>query len=382
LQTQTDVNWDWTIWFRDARTDIPTDLTRDPRVVVKTEQQTTIAALKKKAYASAAGEYLVGLDAGDEFADNAIAAIRDASERPAAIYSDFAICRKNGSSVVYPSQFGWENYQVQRKEHTFNATRAFDPTAAAMVSIPFSPFRLSAWHRDVYQQVGGHDANMAAAEDYDLWCRTFQHEAMFPIRRLGECLYFKNIESLTPSPQAINDETKYANDTRTAYFSKLLQADARRRNLALWSVDQDAEGLRTVPLNLRQMEAEDSSVGLIACTNRLSYLEPRMLKNWMREAYRVLAPGGWLSITNPSTDSRAGFQDPMYTTFVNENTWLYFTDSAFAQQSFESDYPVRFQAVRLWTVYPEPWYKQKHMSYVRADLCALKGQRQPGQVRI
>jgi hypothetical protein len=100
LQTQTDVNWDWTIWFRDARTDIPTDLTRDPRVVVKTEQQTTIAALKKKAYASAAGEYLVGLDAGDEFADNAIAAIRDASERPAAIYSDFAICRKNGSSLA------------------------------------------------------------------------------------------------------------------------------------------------------------------------------------------------------------------------------------------------------------------------------------------
>ncbi len=46
----------------------------------------------------------------------------------------------------------------------------------------------------------------------------------------------------------------------------------------------------------------------------------------IEDIYRVLKPGGKLSISVPSTDGRGAFQDPTHRSFWNINSWLYFCD--------------------------------------------------------
>ena len=95
----------------------------------------------------------------------------------------------------------------------------------------------------------------------------------------------------------------------------------------------------------------------------------------MKEMYRVLAPGGYVFIQVPSTDGRGAFQDPTHVSFWNENSFLYYTNSDWAKFI---DTPVRFQAMRLLTTEKDV----NQVSWVRAHLLKLTGQRVPGLVLI
>ncbi len=67
----------------------------------------------------------------------------------------------------------------------------------------------------------------------------------------------------------------------------------------------------------------------------------------MNEAYRVLAPGGFLLVRVPSTDGRGAFQDPRNRTFWNEHSFWYYTQARFACEL--PDFKGRFQVARLRT---------------------------------
>ena len=91
----------------------------------------------------------------------------------------------------------------------------------------------------------------------------------------------------------------------------------------------------------------------------------------MNEAYRVLAPGGWLFIDVPSTDGRGAFQDPGHVSFWNENSFWYYTNRDFAR-FIQPKYKGRFQASRVITWYPTEFEKQNDIPIVQADLIDLK----------
>jgi SAM-dependent methyltransferase len=125
--------------------------------------------------------------------------------------------------------------------------------------------------------------------------------------------------------------------------------------------------------------ARNEAVG--AASDFLEHLAPgREIIDFWNEAYRVLAPGGWFVSHTPSTDGRGAWQDPTHLSGWNENSFLYATHRD--QQQYVDGLHARFQAINVRTGYPSTWHEQHKVTYVDADLCALKGQRQPGPCHI
>jgi SAM-dependent methyltransferase len=110
----------------------------------------------------------------------------------------------------------------------------------------------------------------------------------------------------------------------------------------------------------------DNSIGVIRASHIFEHLKSPI--HTMNEAYRVLAPGGWLLIEVPSTDGRGAFQDPTHVSFWNENSFRYYTNSAYARY-IRPAYTGRFQVSRIVTYDP---FNDPTVPVVQADLIALK----------
>ena len=69
--------------------------------------------------------------------------------------------------------------------------------------------------------------------------------------------------------------------------------------------------------------ADASALEIHACHGPEHVADP---VRFMRECWRVLKPGGLLSIEVPSTDGRGAFQDPTHRSYWNENSFGYWTE--------------------------------------------------------
>jgi hypothetical protein len=88
-----------------------------------------------------------------------------------------------------------------------------------------------------------------------------------------------------------------------------------------------------------------------------------------------------LFTSTPSTDGRGAFQDPSHVAFYNENSFWYFTDRQYAD--FVPQINCRFQVSRLVTTFLSDWHREHNISYVNANLIAIKdGPRQGGPLTI
>jgi hypothetical protein len=76
-----------------------------------------------------------------------------------------------------------------------------------------------------------------------------------------------------------------------------------------------------------------------------------------------------LSLT-PSSDGRGAYQDPTHVAFYNENSFWYYTQAQY--RKYVPEIRARFQVSRLVTYYPSDWHKAHNISYVTANLIALK----------
>ena len=95
----------------------------------------------------------------------------------------------------------------------------------------------------------------------------------------------------------------------------------------------------------------------------------------INELYRLLAPGGLLLSQTPSTDGRGAFQDPTHVAFYNENSFWYYTEANY--RNFVPEIKAQFQVSRVATSYPSEWHAAHDISYVTANLIALKGANGP-----
>jgi hypothetical protein len=78
----------------------------------------------------------------------------------------------------------------------------------------------------------------------------------------------------------------------------------------------------------------------------------------------------------PSSESPLALADPAARSYWNRCSWWYYTRKVYADSL--PDLAVRFQEARAWDGYATKWDQDHGLKTSFADLCALKGQRQPG----
>lgn len=135
----------------------------------------SIGRVKRRAFMAAEGDLLVELDHDDELTPDALAEISAAFDKPEVgfVYSDWCELLASGESGRYPDGwafgYGSDYWDEQHKVWVMSAPELNRTTLGHIVS---APNHVRAWRASVYRQLGGHDASLTVADDYDLVVRT------------------------------------------------------------------------------------------------------------------------------------------------------------------------------------------------------------------
>lgn len=343
-----------------------------------------VGALKKEACRLATGDILLEIDHDDILIEGAIEEVKKAFKDPEIgfVYSNFAEFEGDFQPrAKYSDGYGWEYRPFTYKGHLLNECIAWEPSASSVSRIWFAPNHLRAWRKDVYEKIGGHDPSYRVLDDGELLIRTYKETKM---KKIDKCLYLYRVTG-NNTWQKNNQEIQ---DGTMKLYHEHIQSLALReaqlkglRALDLGGRFNGKEGFESVDLKDADVIADltkkfpfaDNSVGVIIANDFLEHIPDKL--HVIKEIYRVLAPGGYLLAMTPSTDGRGAFQDPTHVAFYNENSFYYYVDKKWAQYI---DTPVKFQSMRLYTTE----LNQDKVCWVVAHLCALKGNRPPGSIKI
>ncbi|HWB36349.1 MAG TPA: glycosyltransferase [Rugosimonospora sp.] len=345
-----------------------------------------VGEAKSIAVAHCAGDILVELDHDDLLHPDALAEVAAAFEaHPAAgmVYSQYAAIDADGQPIFTPfaAGNGWRYRQTaDGRTHPL----AMPPTPHNVSHIWWAPNHLRAVTRVAYDKAGGYDPARDILDDQDLMARLYQVGEFVPIDR---CLYLqRSHDGNTQADPALNpriqtetldlyDRHIEGNALAWAYREGLLALDlggCHGKPDGYIGVDQHpgADMRHTFPAPL---DLPDSSVGVIRAVDFLEHVADKVAM--LNEIHRLLAPGGMLLSMTPSTDGRGAWQDPTHVSGWNQNSWWYVTDPAYAR--YVPELTARFQASRVYTGYPSEWHRDHDISYVTANLIAVK----PGMPR-
>ena len=376
-------HWEWILVPNGALeniTSIPLKIRKDPRVKVQyfplaeDGAGVSIGALKKFAVYQCSGQLYVELDHDDILSKDALLEIVSAYKKTGAgfLYSNFASFREDGSSITYPESSGWDSYAAQIDGKQFLASRAFAPTADSIHRIHTTPNHIRVWSKEAYEQVGGHDPEFRVCDDYDLISRTYLAKIAF--HHIDKCLYLYRQWDGSRSVVGMNAEIQ-------ALEGKL----AHRRTHAIVAEDCRRRGLLSVVAATTSKEGtllysdisnlDDNSVGWVYAKDVLQHITGEDAFSWLNMIWKKLAPGGWLSLSVPSTDGRGAFQVPTYKSFWNANSFSYFIDESSAKQAGITGYTARFYSARRWDEHPDSAHAAASMLYSNTDLIAIKDKR-------
>ena len=387
LCAQTYTDWEWIVVLNNGG-EVSQNIRDDKRVLIKHHDSGSIGALKRIACEASGGDVYVELDADDLLTPDALAEIAQAFSDPEVsfVHSNSArFTDKTWEAQGYSSYWGWRSRPFVYEGHELIEMHSFSATAASMRAIYWTPNHVRAWRADDYWAIGGHDPEMPVIDDYDLLCRTYLQGKT--LKHIDKCLYLyrkhdgQTTKAKNPAIQAKNWQL-YAH-----YVIPMAQEWARREGLPMLDLGAaHSKPKGYVGLDLREADVTcdleqsipcpDNSVGVVRAYDVLEHLHDSI--QIMGEIWRVLAPGGWLLASIPSTDGRGAFQDPTHVSFWNENSFGYYTDPAF--QRYIPQSAARFQTSRVITWFPSEWHKKRNISYVDAQLLAVKpGYMMPGE---
>jgi glycosyltransferase involved in cell wall biosynthesis len=395
LKQAHEVPWEWVIVPNgDASLDdIPDEIKRDDRVNIIPSERKGIGALKNFACHQCTGDIFVEFDHDDVLTTDAFGELATAyNKEPAGFYySDFINAKPDGTCETYSPKYGWEAYRAEVDGKEYKACRAFTPTARSICQIFYAPNHVRAWSRKAYMTTRGHDPNLFVGDDHDLICRTYIAGA--PFVWIQKPIYiYRRYEG--NSFVEYNKEIQIQqNNNCNRYLYQLVRAECRRNRLLMLDigradrVETGFESCDIVANNCTEsLYYEDGTIGCIRAYDVLQRIPRAQIVPVMNDLYRMLAPGGWILSATPSIDDGEGhpgrgvFQDPSHQSYWSVNNFWYFTDKAYA--SLVDGLKVRFQQVRCWNAYPSEWHRNNYIPYVYADMCALKGQRTPGETKI
>ncbi|MDX3577518.1 glycosyltransferase [Streptomyces sp. FL07-04A] len=385
LQAQTCPDWEWIVLLNNGARWRPEN--PDDRVRIEIADDVTgVGAAKRRACELARGEILVELDHDDLLAKACLAELgRAFDENPDAVfvYSNTAQITEDGKrdDSRFNESHGWHYEDVRVDGQTLLQVRAMAPTPHNIAYIWYAPNHVRAFRRDAYEAAGGYDASRSVLDDQDLMCRLF-HVGDF--HHIPRCLY---LQRMHPANTQRDPETNAHIQSETvALYDKYIEANAlawtyRRGLLALdlgaahrkppgyLGVDQyPGEGVDIVATLPGRLDLLDDSVGLVRAVDFLEHVPAKI--PLINELYRLLAPGGMLLSTTPSSDGRGAYQDPTHVAYYNENSFWYYTDDQY--RAFVPEIEARFQSSRLTTCFPSQWHSEKNISYVIANLISVK----------
>jgi glycosyltransferase involved in cell wall biosynthesis len=386
LRQQTEQNWEWvvildgTVW-RPPYTDQRIRVMRAPGNVEG------VGALKRLACEEARGEILVELDHDDLLVSNALEEIGTAfNNEPdvSLVYSHTAQISPDGTrdDSRFDEAHGWVYEDMTVDELEVLCFKAMNPTPHNVSYIWYAPNHVRAFRKSAYEKAGGYDADRRVLDDQDLMCRLYQ---VGPFKLIDKCLYLQRIHPT--NTQSEPDTNAFIQEETVRLYDLYMEANclAWAKHWGLAALDlgaahnhpdgylgvdkvrgPDTDIVAQLPCGLSEIPS--SSVGVIRAVDFLEHVGEKVAL--MNEIYRLLAPGGLLLSQTPSTDGRGAFQDPTHVSFWNENSFWYYTDVNY--RNFVPEITAQFQTSRLVTYFPTDWHREHDISYVAANLIALK----------
>jgi glycosyltransferase involved in cell wall biosynthesis len=180
LKAQTFTNWEWIVYDDSTTKEVARQLygyQSDERYKLNVWSgllhSGVIGQVKRVASMSAAGDILVELDHDDELTPNALQLISEAfgDEAVGFVFSDWCELFANGESGIYAD--GW-GFGYGRKYCDGDKWGLSLPTinAETLQHIVSVPNHVRAWRATTYREIGGHNPELAIADDYELIIRT------------------------------------------------------------------------------------------------------------------------------------------------------------------------------------------------------------------
>ena len=385
LLAQDHENWEWIILLNNGAK----WACEDHRVFIHHHrgEETAVGFLKRLAVERTHSDILVEVDHDDIVAPHALRTITEtfaANPHAGFVYSDASQINEDGSPnyELFDLTHGWSYYE----QGEYLIAHSMAPLPHNISYIWYAPNHVRAFTREAYDKAGGYDASREIADDHDLMCRLYQ---VTDFVRIPEPLYFQRLHptntqkvrnaDIQVETQALYEQHVQANALAWADRSGLQCLDfgaAHNKPDGYLGVDlHDADLVGDVLDVLSKLP--DDSCGVIRAVDFLEHVTDKV--RLMNEIHRVLAHGGMLLSLTPSTDGRGAFQDPTHIAFWNENSFWYYTDPNYA--SFVTDITCRFQVSKINTFFPSDWHAEHQISYVQANLIALKdGERCGGRM--
>lgn len=388
LCKQTETEWEWIVLENHGG--VFTDGDEDKRVHVFQSDKEGIGALKKEACSYAKGDIIVELDHDDLLTPDALELIKRAFEDGADfVYSNFAEFHSDTwAPNVYSKDFGWQSRPFEYEGHELVEMLAPPPTPQNMRLVDWAPNHVRAWTKKAYDEVGGHDETFQVIDDHDLVTRFYLAGKRF--MRINKCLYLYRVHE----QNNVKTQNERIRDLTWGVYNKTIWAMAEKwsRDNRLSLIDLcggvdcpagytpvDLHGPGIICDLNKTWKIPESSVGLLRAFDAIEHLKDPI--HTMNEAYRVLAPGGFLMIHVPSTNGLGAFCDPTHVSFWNKLSFRYYTDKRFSR--YLHDYRGRFQVVRVIEWFPSEWHRENNVPYIEANLIALKPGYEPmGDVLI
>ena len=374
-----------------SRLDLPAEILQDRRNNIQTFETPTqkIGAIKNEACMRCSGDILIELDHDDLLIPPSVVAVKEAFLDPKVVfvYSQCAEFQtKDNSPHYYNIACGWDYREVIYNNVRYHYTLTPEPNPYHVSIIYYTPNHLRAFRKNIYVEIGGHDKTLNVCDDQDLVCRFYMKGKFF---RIPECCYLYRVygDDVTHQNTWLQRNAEIQTTTyevQKKYLHKVIEHWAKTtgglmvdlgggigKESGYLSVDlEDADIIHD--LNTRYPFADDS-VAVIRAVDFVEHIHD--IRHTMSEIYRVLKPGGYVLIQVPSTDGRGAFQDPTHVSFWNQNSFWYWTKSFYA--NYIRNKTVRFFPIVVETYYPSDFHRENCISYVRADLMALKNDVRP-----
>lgn len=385
LQAQTNEDWEWVICPNgELKSPIPRQILDHPKVrVIEIPKNVgdNIGALKRFACDSSRGDVFIELDHDDLLTPTCLADVRQLIANGCGfVYSDAAVFNNgNLTPRAYDPTWGWELYSINVYGKPFLVTKTFPITARTLCEVYYAPDHVRCWERRAYYRAGGHDPQLSVGDDHELMVRTYLSGIDFGYTENCGYLY-RNHDTNTVKLRNRKIQETVA-ETRKKHLRALIEEWCRRTGLAVVDMaDLLEDGFQWERDMCHGLPFENGSVGCFKALNILQYAPGSAIIDFFNHVWRSLAPGGWVIIEVPSTDGRAGFQDPLAVSYWNRNSFLWYTEQRL--QDERKAVNAKFQSVEVSDYYPSDWHKSHDMKWTRADLFALKGQRHPGKVLV
>lgn len=382
-------DWEWVIVPNNGVTEIHEEIRADPRVRIVSgrERLVHVGALKRAAVDMASGDVFLELDHDDmlmpgDTLQRVASAAKDGADF---MYSDVAAFRYREAMssqmesdpvyrpFTYAPEHGWQTYPVRVYGHNLLATRCFDLTPRSLCEIYYCPDHLRAWSRKAYYEAGGHNPALEVCDDHELMIKTYTNAKKFV--HVGGCRYLYRVFRHNTVKYRNSQIQETTRRLKREYLQSLIHAWSEHHNHAVLDVSALRSQGWKKEKHLLQGFGEET-IGHITAYDELQKWTGEEVREFMNMAYRALVPGGYLTITVPNAKNTYAFSDVEWKSFFAETSMFPYTQQQRARQN--GNVRCRYQQVDCVEFYTSEWHQKHGYGYLRFELCALKGQRQPG----